>query len=213
MELKDDLKKRHSVRAFMNEAVPADTIKDILRNAQLAPSWVNSQPYKIYLAMGKTLTKIRHSYAQLSAEGQKGNSDVPVMSRRLWSKQAQSNMAKWSQEIPEEAAKAMGPNSAQLYYAPAVIYLTLPQGYSAWSLYDLGAFGENIVLGATDHGLASMTAYQLIKYPQVLRQELNIPDDERIIIGIALGHEDQKDVVNQITSTRMNLDDILKIKD
>lgn len=106
---------------------------------------------------------------------------------------------------------AMGKENAQLYNSPAILFMSLPKNYAGWSLYDLGAFDENIVLGVTTQGLASMTAYQLIKYPEVLRKELPISEDEDIIIGIALGYEDRDAVVNTISSTRISLDDILTV--
>ena len=92
-----------------------------------------------------------------------------------------------------------------------MVYLTLPKGYSPWFLYDLGAFGENIILGASDQGIASMTAYQFVKYPQMLRQQPAISDQEDIIIGIGLGYRDTTAMVNQITASRMDLNKILTI--
>lgn len=87
----------------------------------------------------------------------------------------------------------MGKHSDALYNVPNLLIMTLPKEYSAWSLYDLGAFGQNLVTAATDRGLATMTAYQFIKYPQILRRVLDIPDDEVVVIGIGLGYADPND--------------------
>lgn len=201
MEFKQALQNRHSVRMFTNQKIDLDTIQDIIRQAQLAPSWVNSQPYHLYLVVGETLEKVRKEQFQLEQNNVKGQSDVPVMPRNKWAKQAQNNMAEWTKGLGE-AAKEMGPAAAKLYNAQAVVYLTLPKGYSPWSLYDLGAFGENIILGASDRGIASMTAYQFVKYPQMLRQQLAIPAQEDIIIGIGLGYRDTTAMVNQIESVK-----------
>lgn len=210
MEFKQALQNRHSVRMFTNQTVDRDTIREIIREAQLAPSWVNSQPYHVYLVVGEALERIRNEQYQLEQKGTKGQSDVPVMPRTEWTAQAQQNMAEWTKGLGE-AAREMGPAAAKLYNAQAVIYLTLPKKYSPWSLYDLGAFGNNILLGASDHGISSMTAYQFVKYPKMLRQQLPIPDAEDIIIGIGLGYRDATALVNQITANRMPLDKILTI--
>lgn len=210
MEFEQALKNRHSVRQFTDQTVSLDTLRQIIADAQLAPSWVNSQPYHVHLALGAALTRVRQAQAQLEAAGTKGHSDVPVMSRKDWSSAAQQNMAAWTRGLGELASE-MGPAAAQLYNAQAVLYLTLPKGYSAWSLYDLGAFGNDIVLGASNCGIASMTAYQLVKYPGMLRRQLGIPDDEDIIIGIGLGYRDDSATVNKITSTRMSLDKVLSV--
>lgn len=210
MEFKQALQNRHSVRMFTNQKIDLDTIQDIIHQAQLAPSWVNSQPYHLYLVVGETLERVRKEQFQMEQNNVKGQSDVPVMPRNKWAKQAQSNMEEWTKGLGK-AAKEMGPAAAKLYNAQAVVYLTLPKGYSPWSLYDLGAFGENIILGASDRGIASMTAYQFVKYPQMLRQQLVIPAQEDIIIGIGLGYRDATAMVNQITASRMDLNKILTI--
>lgn len=40
---------------------------------------------------------------------------------------------------------------------------------------------------------------------------MDVPDDEEIVMGIALGYESD-DEINKIVSTRLALDDILTIK-
>ncbi len=212
LTIEQALHQRHSVRQFTDQPVPLATVREILAAAQLAPSWVNSQPYQIHLAMGAPLERVRQQQAAQEAAGKAGTPDLPVMSRQDWSAQAQRNMADWSAGLGD-AGQAMGATAAQLYHAPVVLYLTLPKGYSNWSLYDLGSLGNSIVLAATDRGLASMTAYQFIKYPQMLRRELAIPADEDIIVGIGLGYRDDQALVNTIRATRMPLDEILTVHD
>lgn len=213
MKVTEAIQKRHSVRQFTTEKIPLATLKDIIKAAQLAPSWVNSQPYQVHLLIGDALEAVRQAQGELEHKGVQGNPDVPVMSRKDWAPQAQQNMAEWTHGLGD-AGQLMGPAAAELYQAQAVIYLTLPTGYSPWSLYDLGAFGDNLILEATAHGWGSMTAYQLIKYPQLLRQQLQIPTDQQIIIGIALGREATDAPINRlIKAKRMPLESILTVHD
>lgn len=207
MDFEQAIQARHSVRKFTAQPVATKDLKAILADAQLAPSWVNSQPYHVHVVTGKTLERVRAKQATLDQAGTKGTPDVPLMSRQKWSAQAQANMAAWSQGLGA-AGPEMAGNAAQLYHAPVVLYLTLPTDYSEWSLYDLGAFGNSLVLSASSRGIASMTAYQFIKYPAMLRQEVGIPTEEKIIIGIGLGYRDDTALVNTIKSTRMALDEI-----
>lgn len=97
-----------------------------------------------------------------------------------------------------------------LFNAPAVVYLTVPKTAPMWSVYDLGAFSMSLMLAAAEKDIDSIPAYELIKYPEILRQNLPISDDESIIAGIALGYaSDAK--INDFRSSRLDLDDILKI--
>lgn len=211
MEVSEALRTRISTRKFTNKTISFDTLKAIVDEARKAPSWVNSQPYTIYLAMGEKLEAIRNLQEKLEKGGQKGNSELPVMARNFWSERAQKNMKYWTEHLGE-AQQYMGPSSARLYDAPAVVYLTLPEGYSDWSLYDLGSLGNSIILSATARGIASMTAYQFVKYPEMLHRELEIPKDEKIIIGIGLGYRDKDAKVNEIRSSRNRLEEVLKIR-
>jgi len=52
MPLIDLLKKRVSVRAFLDKPVPAETMKQIFTDAQLSPSNCNVQPWQIYVVSG-----------------------------------------------------------------------------------------------------------------------------------------------------------------
>jgi nitroreductase len=88
--------------------------------------------------------------------------------------------------------------------------LTLPKNYTRWSVYDLGGFGMSILLAATNLGIDSIPAYELVKYPYIIRDHLPVPEDEDIIMGIALGYESD-DKINEYESSRLDLDEILKI--
>ncbi|KAA9368403.1 nitroreductase family protein [Lactobacillus mulieris] len=52
METKQAIEDRHSVRVFTNKDIEINKLKKLVKLAQMAPSWVNSQPWKIYLAKG-----------------------------------------------------------------------------------------------------------------------------------------------------------------
>ena len=45
----------------------------------------------------------------------------------------------------------------------------------------------SVMAAAKEHGVDSVPAYELIKYPDILRKHMKIPDDEDIVIGISLG--------------------------
>ena len=53
-------------------------------------------------------------------------------------------------------------------------------------------------------------AYELVKYPYILRENLPIPEDEDMVMGIALGYESDEHI-NTFESPRLDLDEILKI--
>ena len=100
----------------------------------------------------------------------------------------------------------------KLFDAPALVYLTLGKGHTGWPIYDLGAFGMTLMLATKDRGVDSIPAYEIIKFPAELRPLLSVPDDEEIIMGIALGYASE-DNLNGLASTRLPLEGILTIKE
>ena len=100
----------------------------------------------------------------------------------------------------------------KLFNAPALVYLTLTKGHTGWPIYDLGGFGLALMLAAKDLGIDSIPAYEIVKFPAELRPLLDVPDDQEIIMGIALGYAAQ-DNLNEFHSTWLPLKDILTIKD
>ena len=102
-----------------------------------------------------------------------------------------------------------GQISNDLFNAPVVAFLFLTiEEFNPWSAYDLGAFGENLMLAASDAGLASLPAFEFVKYPDTLRKYLPVPDKDLIGMGIGLGYASDKKV-NDFHSSRAPLDEMM----
>ena len=65
----------------------------------------------------------------------------------------------------------------------------------------------SIMLSVKANGIDSVPAYEAIKYPEILRKYLKVPNDEDIIIGIALGYEDKDNDLSKIRSVKLTLDE------
>lgn len=128
-------------------------------------------------------------------------------------------MRQWSNQVLQElgnnmaASMKFSKSQHQLFNASAIVYLVLPKDAAGWSLYDLGAFGQTLMLSATDHGIQSIPAYELVKFPNMIRKEFKIGDDKMIAMGIALGYAKIDEVINQIYTKRTPVDSFLTIKD
>ncbi len=215
MEFEKVVTSRHSVREFSNLAIDKQTICGIIQLAQRAPSWVNSQPWKVYAATGKPLKDIKSAFVKNETDGLKPNSDFPVMHRNDWSENAQENMKQWRHEIVhhfesfDEAHTEMTDASENLDHSPVILYLTIPKKSPLWSVFDVGAFAQTIMLAAKDKGLDTIPTYNSVRYPDVLRKILNIPTDETIVVGISIGYS-KDSLINSYKSKREPIDDIFK---
>lgn len=218
MKLHDALYTRRSVRHFTDEQIDPATLTEIIHDAQRAPSWANSQPWHVVIATGNTLTTIKQQHRKLAQAGRGGNAELDVMHRNDWSTFAQNNMRDWNQQVMQTLAADPAGRSTFLYAqqnlfdAAAIVYLLLPTNTTGWSLYDLGAFGQTLMLSATDHNVQSIPAYELVRYPDLLHQQLNIPHSEMFAMGIALGHAADTQL-NTLITDRVKTSDVLTILD
>jgi len=215
MEFKEVVNKRHSVRNFKEDEIPVEVLEDIVRTAGRTPSWENSQPWNVYIATGETLRKIKEIWIAKYADKIKGSPDMPTGHRTNFSERSQKNMADFMSYVADytgdpDIVHFLHMNE-KLFDAPALVYLTLGKGHTGWPIYDLGAFGMTLMLAAKDHGVDSIPAYEIVKFPAELRPLLSVPEDEEIIMGIALGYA-AEDNLNGLASTRLPLEKILTIK-
>ncbi len=222
MDILNALKTRFTCRAFTAEPVDRDPILKITEAALQAPSWGNTQPWEIFIACGKSADRLREAYEERFAK------DVPVspdLSRPLpkdWPpalkeqyenlRNARSDFLGLDRDDPKDMRSLMARNFC-FFNAPAVIFLCMDRTLAPWSLFDLGSLSQSIMLSACEYGLGTAVAVQLASYPDLIRQELDIPDNLAVCIGIAIGHIDSTSPQNAFRSSRRPVGEVVRIKD
>ena len=218
MQIEDAIKARHAVRDFTDQPVAKETIQEIVRLAQQTPSWVNSEPWRVYAATGQSLTQIRQGCLDLAAQKVATSPDLKTMSRDDWDPRPQKLMKDWGHDLVhsfadfDEAHTVMTGASDALNNAPAILFVTIPKQTPDWAILDAGAFMQSLLLAATAKGLGSIPTYNRVRYPQVVRQALGIPEAERLLVGVELGYESPAKV-NAFRAQRPDLSDVLKISE
>lgn len=213
MNVTDALFARRSCRAFKPDPVEKGTILTILEAAMRTPSWANSQPWEIFVAGGDTLQAIGREFLNNSRNRLPANPDLPRP--KNWPAAVNKRREELTSGISlaaGEAAKQFGELNLRFFHAPAVIYICMDKNLTAWSVYDLGALSQSIMLAALEHGLSTIPAVNLVHYPDVLHRELGIPDELSVIIGIAIGFEDTLHPINKFRSDRRPVEEAATLK-
>lgn len=216
MDFSQVLRARHSTRLFTNEPVDTKTLESIVQDATHTASWANSHPWRVYLATGETMRKIRSLHEEKVRRGDPENSVLPPLHRGDLPAEKTANMRDWGMQYRTSVTASgsdLGTLNDRLFNAPAAAYLAVPSGVQPWTLLDLGAFSSTLMLAAADRGIGSMIAYEFVKYPDELTRLLRVKDGYSIVIGIGLGHEDPHAPANSFRSSRQNLEDILTVRD
>ena len=67
---------RHSCRGFLPQALPRETIEQVLAMASRTPSWCNTQPWHVNVVSGPTLDTLRERYTARIRAGKRAP-DLP----------------------------------------------------------------------------------------------------------------------------------------
>lgn len=215
MEFEKVVNERHSVRDFSSKEIPNELLTKIVKIAQRTPSWTNSQPWKVYIAKGKALEQIKKSHLKKSKEGLPSNTEIKQVSQTVWGKLPSDNTQNFNDHLTKflgSEIEKMGKSQIELFNAPALIYLVAEKEVSPWMIYDIGAFSQTLMLAAKDNGVDSIPAFEIVRFPEDIHKALNIPDNEVVVAGIALGYPTD-DHFNEFYTDRDDTEDILKIEE
>ena len=215
MEFKDVLTREHATRKFTDQRVSEKTVRKVIEEAQRTPSLLNSQPWRIYVAEGEVAKTIRKEHEEKTLANEEPHEEFDSLLNVEWDTFPSKNMATMSETLDyflRGEADDFDQAQLKLFNAPVIVFLTIPKQSPAWSIFDLGGFSQTLMLEANNRGLSTMPAHAFVKYPEVIRKYLDIPEDETIGIGIGLGYPNKKATINNYKSKRVPLDEILKIK-
>ena len=215
MEFKDVLTREHATRKFTDQRVSEKTVRKVIEEAQRTPSLLNSQPWRIYVAEGEVAKTIRKEHEEKTLANEEPHEEFDSLLNVEWDTFPSKNMATMSETLDyflRGEADDFDQAQLKLFNAPVIVFLTIPKQSPAWSIFDLGGFSQTLMLAANNRGLSTMPAHAFVKYPEVIRKYLDIPEDETIGIGIGLGYPNKKASIHNYKSKRVPLDEILKIK-
>jgi nitroreductase len=102
--------------------------------------------------------------------------------------------------------------NGSLFNAPVLVVICMDQTLSTWAVFDIGMLSQTIMLAAKGNGVDSIVALAFVNHPDILRKELGIPDNLKIVIGIGLGYAEPKHVINTYRSPRRSISEAVALK-
>jgi nitroreductase len=222
VDIIETVKMRKSIRVFKPDPVPREILQEIMELALRAPSWANTQPWEFAIVSGKKLDEIKQGFSE--HKGEKMQPDIrlpgkfpePYNTRHRVLSRRDSEVLKKSGEAAD--LKEWQPvQGSKMYGAPCVIYIFTDHSLyfhedrvNVWPVFDCGLIAENVMLLAVNYGLGTVAAIQTVKYPDILRTLLGLPDSKLIVLGIAIGYPDWEHPINQMYSEREPLDSVVR---
>ncbi|MCA1960477.1 MAG: nitroreductase [Desulfomonile sp.] len=195
MELNDAILNRRSIRHFLPDPIPRETITKIVDMARWVPSWGNTQPWEIVVADGEKAKTLSEAFENEVRKGNPPRPDIampiefpePYKSRYM----GLGRSLLTSMGIARDDAEARARHWMNMYHffgAPACLYLLIDGALNEpYSCLDLGFVGVTICHLAVQEGLGTIFLAAAMHYPDIVRSVLDIPDTKKIVIGLAIG--------------------------
>jgi nitroreductase len=220
MNVSEAIATRKSIRAFRPDPVPLETVKGILALAARAPSGGNLQPWKVYVLIGAARDELvrRVSEARKAQPlGERPEYHVyppqlsePYRTRRFRIGETMYAALGIARESKEARLAAFARNW-DFFGAPVGMIFTIDRQMQQGQWADLGMFMQNVMLFAREHGLHTCPQEAWAVWHRVIREYLQVPENEMIFCGMALGYADESAAVNSLTSERAALEELVAI--
>jgi len=104
-----------------------------------------------------------------------------------------------------EAYRRQELRNFQLFDAPHVAVITTDEALGEYGAIDCGGYVANFLLAAQANGVATVAQASLAMYPEVLRDELGLAADRRVVCAISFGYADTAHPANSYRTRRADL--------
>ena len=216
MRVSEAVNSRRSMRVFKPDPVAKADIEWIIENANRSASNGNLQPWKLYVTMGAARKRLSAAILSAMDVGDNGpgaeynvypQEMTPVYDarRKLVGKQLYTLLG-----VPRGDAAGMLKQfrkNYEFFDAPVGMILCVEKRMGNGQWIDCGIFLDQLMLLAREKGLHTCPQAAFSRYQHVVRRELNIPEDQTVICGLALGYADPDVVPNSLITERAPIQD------
>ena len=213
MELAAAIKGRRSIRKFKSQDVTKNIITKILELARWSPSWGNTQPWDLYVLTGKTLAKFKEMNLKKTLAGAAIASDVPMPTN--WPDAMKARYGELGKVVlsaqgikrdDKEARDKFYRNVVSVFDAPCLILACISRdNLVEYQMLDIGLIAQTICLAAYDKGLGTCLLAAAARYSAEIRKIAAIPEDKKVVVGIALGYPESSFPLNNFERDRAKL--------
>jgi nitroreductase len=200
LNLDDAIRIRHSTRMFLPEKpAPRELVEEALALAQCAPSNSNIQPWHVYFVSGARRDRL---VAALTAEAKRRPPEIPPLPapfqhfRRELGAQVYGAMGIGLQDTEKHAAAVL--RNWEFFRAPLACIVCMHRELTLADAVSVGMFLQTLLLALTERGLGTCVEVSIAGYPEIVRAELDIPEELTILCGLAVGYPDPDFAANKL---------------
>jgi nitroreductase len=214
LDLLSAMKERKSCRAFLDKPVSRGCLEDIIQTAGYAPSAINVQPWEFVVSYGeekdRLIRRIKKTHKERHVTCGPGTvkplPDQFVNRSRMASKVMEACLT----QMDTSMNTFVEDGSCSFYGAPIVLIVVIDTIFPKIRYIDIGLSISYLLLAAHASGLATCPIGLITAYGDDIADVLDISTEKEVLLGIALGYEDETSPINQFKTDRAPLDQILR---
>lgn len=225
---------RRSIRDFRPDPVPEAVLREIVEDALSAPSWSNTQPFRLGIATGEVRDRISadlcalydramrqrrggvvgRARLALSSIGRPiGDYRVPLQyPGELQQRRRQTGHGLYSVLGIDRGDRAARDRQMrrnfEFFGAPAALFVFTHEGLGEYSVLDAGAMIQTLMLAAHARGVGTCAQGALALWSAPAREAFVVPEHYRLLCGVSLGYATDAPV-NAYAPPRRPVDEVL----
>ena len=220
MEVKEAILNRKSIRKYLPKPIEKEKLERLLETTRRAPTWKNTQGYKIAVVQGKTKENIANDFVKAIDAGIAENPDYPyqdfypnyIKKRMLELGAAYFGHMQVDRKDKEKRKELMLENF-KFFGAPVGVFFLMEKGMNYWPTLDLGILIGTFLIAARDEGLETIAQASLAAFPDIVRKNLGLVDNWTVAVGVSLGYGDLEDNTNKFQSPLAESAEIIQFFD
>ncbi|MFM7027630.1 MAG: nitroreductase [Chakrabartia sp.] len=213
------VKGRRSIRGYKPDPVPKELIAEILEMAMRAPSSLNTQPWNFTVVSGAALDAIRRGNTERNLAGVPSSREFKASEGYEGAHRArQIGVAKQlfaAMDIARDdqvKRKEWVLRGFRQFDAPVSIIVTYDKILKGNDIapFDCGGVINALVNAAWSRGLGCVINSQGIMQSPVVREHARIPDDQLIMMCVAMGWPDDSFPANAVVTERKSVEEAVR---
>ncbi|PVH98120.1 Nitroreductase [Periconia macrospinosa] len=206
-DLKHTILSRHTTREFSTTNIPRlSLVEECLSIAQASPSATNIQPWRLTIASGAALKRLSEKLTTAFRNGVPSTN--PLIPDKFHKYQSELGAIVYGPDgwnITRDDKKgqidALAGNF-RFYDAPYAAIISFPKSLGPADLMSVGLYVQTLVLLLTERGVATALIASPTGYPDIIRKELEIGEDEELLSALLIGYEEEGKSINTVKLPR-----------
>jgi nitroreductase len=217
MNVDEAVRRRRSVRGFLPDEIPEATLREVFELAQWSPSNCNVQPWTPHVVSGEALKRLREALVAAGMRDQPIKPDWPADAKftGIYRQRQVDAAQKLYGAMGVERNDVVGRKMAYIrnhafFDAPHAVLIFMAEPFDTREAADIGMYAQTLMLALIARGIASCAQGALGLFPEIVREHLCVPANDKLLFGISFGYEDRNIKANAARVGRADIDNAVR---